>query len=1337
MRLIENYTSTPGVTVQLAGRAYPDVCLVEDDEGIRWLLSGYTDRFNAPTWARAVAAGAAGIIVPGSPQVILDAAGMPPRIRAITSEHFAEVRAEQPPNYLIAPEEWSFFDHVPSYTEVYDSRPGSLILATGKKMSGFVHLHTHSEYSPLDGLSTIPEIVKEVVKHGQEAVAITDHGYCSGHPQLQKAATKAGVKPIFGIEAYFQDDRTRRGTKAEKLTGATKEEQDALNAEASKLTREARFGYYHLVLLAQNEVGLRNLWAMSTESFRDGLYDGKPRMDWSTLARHSEGVIASSACLRGPVSRPILYDDEDLARRNLARLLEIFGDRFYLEIQPNELADQVKVNQGLVKLGQEYGVPLVATVDSHYPEKHDYDAHQAWVTLQRHGDVADETDLFASNLDLYVQSEEEARKGLAYLGQSAVDEAIGNTVAIAEMCTAKIGGKPTAPVFSKKGGADSDADRLLKMCIVNWNKTTGKGGSQDAYMERFEREFDLLRRKGFCGYFLMVADYCRFAKEHGILVGPGRGSGAGSLVAYLCDITEVDPIEADLPFERFMTEGRTSLPDFDVDFPASKKGDMLGYIRGRYGEEFVSLIGTHLRLKSKGIIKDLGRALMPVLTGAERRAREEAATQGGWAISQAEEALIAKTSEIHRDLEAVSKLVSAAEAGTAGLGLSWEDLWAQIGDELQPYRAKYPLIFNMADKLVGRMKTYGKHAAGVVISTDVPLTGWLPMSAGEDGTMVSQFDMVALEELGLVKFDILTIRTLDTVQMAVDLIRDRRELDVEIYDWKMEYRDPLVWDRIAAAETLGLFQIETASGTRLCERMGPLSLSELSDMITIVRPGPMRSGLTETYLRRRAGLEDVSFPDPRMEEVLGATYGCMIYQEQIMQACIILAGYSSDEADNVRKILGKKKVELIGPAGQEFVSRANEWGGMDRDAAQHLWDQMAEFAKYSFNKAHAYSYTIITYWTAWLKFHYPVEFFVAALSTIDQDRIPEFVKEVRRNGYTVLPPDVNSSGKGFKAEPLAVRYGLDSILGIGEAAVNDLVEGQLYMSLEAFEEYAGRKGSSINSGVVMTLAKVGALDSLEPRRSGLVARLEQEKAGLDTRCIHKDDAVTFEVEGMFARLRRPEEAHSQATFLRAQEPGEDKDAYEKYRKGYLAAYKAERAKLPPDFCTFDWTTEPAPVNQRTGKLLPKKPYPARCTRACRMHTAPEPLDLDSVTPYTAEEIRAIEHGTLGVFLSSSPFDKLDPQDRAQTYEGAEKLRDSPSGRFTISAIIMGARITKTRATQEEMAFLKLDTEVDTVEAVVFPKKWADLKESLLDGRLCYAVVKKDERGISLDEIAIV
>lgn len=1288
MHLVETYHHD-GMTVQVEGRTYPAVCLIEDDEGIRWMISAYADEVHAPTWARAAAVGAAGIIVPGSP--LLDLAGMAQRHRAITTERFAEERREQPPNYTIPASAWSFHSEWPTYPEVFMARPGDLLVVKNSALSGFAHLHTHSEYSPLDGLSKVSEIVEQVTLHGQDAVALTDHGWCSGHPHLQEACDKAGIRPGFGVEAYFQDDRFARSDPA----------------NSKERNREIRYGYYHLILLATNDAGLRNLWAMSTESFRDGLYDKKPRLDWDTLRRHSEGIIASSACLRGPLSVPILNDDEDLARRNLAILLDIYGDRFYLEIQPNSLPEQEKVNRAMVRLAKEYGVPLLATVDSHYPVKDDHDAHEAWIAIQTNSDVNDEGDLFAVNLDLYVQSEEEVRKGLAYLGQDAVDESIANTLVVASKFDARIGGKPIAPVYSKKGGADRDAERLLELCVANWTKVASQPG-QDDYMARFEREFALLKSKGFCGYYLMVSDYCRFAKNNGILVGPGRGSGAGSLGAFLSDITEVDPIEARLPFERFMTEGRTSLPDFDVDFPASKKSIMLQYLVDKYGRDYVISIGTHLRLKSKGIIKDLVRAMKSeLLAGVPLEDQSEYYAQ------------------ILKDQNAISKIVEDAEKGTAGLGLAWDDLWAQFGDELNPYRQKYPALFRMADRLVGRMKTYGKHAAGVVISTDQSLTDWLPLSVGEDeGQMVSQFDMGAMEAMGFVKFDMLTIRTLDTVQVAVDLIRDRIGDDVEIYKWRDEYLDPLVWERIAAAETLGIFQIETSAGTRLCARMKPSTMQELADMNTIVRPGPTRSGLTETYLKRRFGLEPVSFPDARLEQYLGDAQGCMIYQDHILEVCMHLAGYSSDEADEVRKILGKKKVEKIGPAGQEFVSRAVSWGGMQRDAAQHIWDQMAEFAKYGFNKAHAYSYSMISYWTAWLKFHYPVEFFTACLSTIDQKRIPEFIKETRRTGLTVLPPDINLSGKGFKAEPLSVRYGLDAIMGIGQVAVDDLEAGQYYPTLEAFEEYSGRTGSKINAGIVLLLAKVGALDSLEPHRAGLVARLEAAKSGEDTRCVHKDETVLFKPEGLFFRPRGEDESI------------EDWMAYEEQ---YDQEWKAARDKLPPDFCTFDWTTEEPPVNPRTGKLLKLKPLPKRCTKACRQHTAPPPLDMNDVPPYTDEQIRAIEHELLGVFLSSTPFDRLDFEDRQQLFHDAEELPSGPPRLYTMAAILMGIRKTKTRASGEEMAFLTLDTEVSTIEVVAFPKKWAEVKTGMHSGQLCLVVLEKqdEDRGLVLREFVIV
>ena len=1547
MRLVESYASDQ-TTVVVNGRTLPVPSLVEDDEdGIRWLLHAQSSTIHAPLWARASAAGAAGIIQAG-----------PSGFSAIIAEHFAEVRTEQAPNYIVQACDWEVFDGPPSYSEVFSkreaSKTGQLWTPPTGGLTGFVHGHTHAEYSSLDGLSTVTEIVDEVVRYGQPGVALTDHGRVSGHPELQIACDKAGIKPIFGLEAYFQDDRFARS-----------------NPEFDKEVNHAiRYGYWHLILWAMNDEGLHNLWAMSTESFRDGMYDKKPRLDWDTLQRHSGGIMAASGCLRGPLSVPVLNDDEETAKARLGRLLNIFGDRFYMEIQPNALAEQEKVNRALVGLAKDFSVPLMATTDSHYPKKSHYAAHQAWIAVQTNSDVNDEGDLFSVNLDLYLQSEEDVRRGLAYLGSEVVDEAVRNSLDLVSRTSARIGGKPTPPVFSKKGGHERDAERLLDLCLENWKKVTDKAQPQSVYIERFEREFKLLQQKDFCGYFLMVSDYCldpstpvltedmrwvevgklevgdrlagfdehkvvkqqkghrywhsaevvntrrivlptykitladgtetitsedhqwlvtspsgcaarwirtkdlrvgqraqrlvsewdepntweagylagildgegslstskmnnggrtltlsfaqkegvvldtslkildswgfdysvkdhgakrnglrsvslrggraeimrllgmvrpqrllakldvemlgrvvsidtpaivsieplgmgevvaletttgtlvaqgfahhncRWAKKNGILVGPGRGSGGGSLVAYLCDITEIDPVEGDLPFERFMTEGRTSLPDFDCDFPASMKERMLGYVRDTWGKDQVVQIGTHLRLKSKGIVKDLKRAMMSTLLADEQRVLDHAVANNNdyadaMAVQVAREALTAKRAEIETDMAKVSKIVTEAERGTAGLGMAWDDLWIQFGDQLQPYRDKYPELFSMADVLQGRLKSYGKHAAGVVISTGRPLTDWLPMAQGEDeGNMVTQFDMGTVEAIGLVKFDILTIRTLDTVQMAVDLIKDLRGVDVEIYSWKEEYSDPQVWGEVAAAKTLGIFQIETSAGTRLCQQMGPRSLQELCDMITLVRPGPMNSGLTEAYLKRRAGLEPVSYPDPRMEQVLGSTWGCMIYQEQIMQACILLGGYSSDEADEVRKILGKKKVEKIGPAGQEFVSRAVQ-NGMEREAASRLWDQMAEFAKYSFGKAHAYAYAVLAYWTAWLKFHYPIEFFTAALSTIDKERIPEFIKELRRAGYTVLPPDINASGKGFKAEPLAVRYGLDSINGIGEAAVDYLVAGQYYPDFKSYDEYVTQKGTGANAAVQMTLARIGALDSLEPRRAAVVRMLEARKTGEDKRCVFKNDEVIF----------------STREILTHRLEGQTEEEFEEWR----------RMNVPPDTCTFDWSTEEAPVNKRTGKKLKKKSLPKKCTKACRQYKAPEPVSLSEGEDFTDEEIRAIEHELLGVFLSSSPFDRLDPEDRQRLYADAEAMADGEAGRlYTVAAILMGIRLTKTRANGDEMAFLKLDTETSTVEAVCFPRKWAEIKTGMYEGQLCLVVLEKqdDDKGFIAQE----
>lgn len=1258
LRLITRY---PFHSAAYQGPSSPPPSLMEHDEdGTRWLVTDSAAQnwcIPRAEWTRAVADGAAGILLYSRDGL---SAAIVPHVDAQAQERSDGTLFLGKVTFA----EFSSSDEAPTYHEVLDQLEAKLsppVADRPQAGGGFVHLHTHSEYSPLDGLSRMDEIVREVTRHGQTAVAITDHGTCAGHPELQRAAEKAGVKPIFGIEANLTDERRLRGpdvAEDPRFQGHT-------SREAKPITpaQALQNHYWHLCLFAMDDTGLRNLWAASTESFRDGFY-GRPRMDWETLARFNEGVIASTGCLRGPVAVAIKSGDLELARQRLTRLMDIYPGRLYVELQPNDLPEQRLVNETMIALAREFNLPLLATVDSHFPTADDAHSHDVWIACQTNKDVQDEGEIFSEHLDLYVMGEDQVRAGLAYLGQDVVEEAIANTAALTDRCNARIEGETATPSFT--GDPKEDERRLRELCEKNWDRLpddaqllTNRLGV--AYSDRYEREMDLLVTKGFTGYYLMVADYVGWAKDQGILVGPGRGSGGGSLVAYLSRITSLDPIKHDLLFERFLTMGRAGLPDFDVDFPASKKGEILGYLRERWGERNVVSIGSELRLKNKAVINELVRALASSLP-------ENAAA----------------------DLRQVSTLIDEAEAGTAGLGMSWEDLWIQHGEQLQPYVDRYPELFAMAERLVGRLKSYGRHAAGVVISTGAPLTDWLPMRTidGEE-QMVTQWAMNDVEAIGLVKFDILTLRTLDTIQQTLDLVRERRRYEIDLEAWEAEFDDPLVWGELQAAHTLGVFQIETNSGTRLCERMRPRNVAELADMVTIVRPGPMNSGLTDMYLRRRAGEQAVSYPDLRLEQVLGPTFGAAIYQEQIMAICSILAGYDESEADGVRRILGKKKVSAIADAGQEFLSRVD----MPREQAERLWAQMAEFSKYGFNKSHAYAYAYLAMWTAFLKVNYPREFLVAAMSTVDKDRVPEFVKEARRLDVEVLPPDINTSGPGFTADPerYAVRYGLGSVKGVGDVAVKALVETQPYASWEDFET---RKSPKANAGVVALLARIGAFDTLVANRRGLEAKLLAAKTGDDARCVYKDDSASW--------MERVSEVFEQ-------------------RDG--AMYRVS----PPAFCTFQWADEPAPVNKRTGKLLKRKPIPKRCTKACRQYTAPPPMEIHTIEPYTPVDIRTIEHEMLGTYLSSTPFDDLSEQDRTTLRSQAETLASGPNGTYYVAAIVAGARPHRTG----EMGFLTLETEVSTLRVAVFRDAWAVEQRRFTKGALCLAELRKTDRGLSL------
>lgn len=1250
-RLVEQRPDRKETFAEVGGRTHPVPSIVEDVDGLRLLLHR---QYWLPVdlWVWAASSGVHAIVNIDTSEFVL-------------ATEFEENRTENEKmrSLVLAASYWSpYTDGMTclEMTGIADPGEAELLAREGvgeEDLGEFVHLHTHSEFSPLDGVTTVGEMMEIIGEDGQRALAVTDHGNCSGHPALQAAATKAGVRPIFGMEANFVPD----------APGMREPEHRKL--------------YEHLILWAMDDDGLRNLWAMSTEGFTEDHFYDRSRIDWKTLERLNKGVMASTACERGPVVRPYLAGDEDLALANLARLMDIFGDRLYVELHTNGREETRKANEWLVQVAGELGLPLIAVVDSHYGRACDQHTHRVWLSTQTNDDIADDNGLFGGGHDYHLMTADEVRAALSYLPEKVVAQAMANTVAVARRCTAEIKTATHKPIFSRVTAewpdpVEHDVDRLIELCQERWESRVPANRDQNRYFERFEHEMGLLISKGFCGYFLMIADIVNWAKDHGILVGPGRGSGGGSLVAYLTRITEIDPVEHDLLFERFMTEGREALPDFDIDFPSSMKVPLFDYVRERWGEDNVCIVGTHTRLKSKGVLDSIARAMKSTLPD-----------------------------DYYVDFRAIAAIVDEAEAGTAGLGLSWEDLWVQHGDMLQPYREKYPAVFEQADRLHGRLKTYGKHAAGVIISTEHAITGALPLRRGGEGApMVAQFDMVALEELGYVKVDLLNLRTLDTLQQTVDLIKATTGDVVKPYEWSHDeqYADPMIYEEISAGWTLGCFQIETQSGTRLTKRFGPASVRELADVITLVRPGPMRSGLTEEYLRCRAGELAPEVPDERLEPVLAKTYGKMLYQEDIMAICMVLAGYSSNEADEVRKILGKKKVEKVAAAGQQFIERAVA-NDTDPRVAELLWEQMAEFAKYSFNRAHAFAYAILGVWTAWFKFHYPVQFLCAALSTVDQDRIADFVEEARRMGYAIQPPDINESKAGFTASQMAVRYGFLSIKGIGEAASNAILANQPYTSWEDFlERTVTPKGAKCNAGHVAILAKIGAFDSLVPNRRWLLGWLEAEKVKGSDRCAWKtDEPVLITGQLMVKKKVEPE--------------------------GSGEIEVPDQRELP---CSYDWAAEPREESRQKGRLKKAKPLPAKCTKACRRFTQIEIPGPEETEPFTDEDIRRIEIETLGVFLSSTPFDRIHPDDRAACASAVE-VHASDSGEYLVAGLIRRVR-PHTDRNDREMAFVELTTERGSLDVTVFSTEVIKYRASLKPGHLVLAAIRKNSRGQTLD-----
>jgi DNA polymerase-3 subunit alpha len=1192
------------------GSEYHLACLVEDVHGIRMLLA--TDLVPEAAWMAAVSGGAQGLI-----RVTRQGFSF------TTLEQFAKHRSENTfaRAFELADRHWMAVDwglDYPSLLRAYTDRYASA-------EDPFAQLHTHTEFSAFDGYQSMEEYAQRLTEIGQRHMPVTDHGICSGHPQQQWTAAEFGLHPVFGMEAYFVNDRfSREGDK---------------------------YDYWHLLLWAQDDEGLKNLWALSTESYRDGFWQ-YPKIDWDSLRRLNSGLLVSTACLRGPLAEPFLQGQEEQALANLARLGDIFGDRLYVELQTTHLEDQAKVNNWLVGVASRTGVPMIAAADAHYARKEQVPDHKLWIA-SRTSDK--ETDLFSAS-DYYLHTIDEVRSALSYLPDDIVEKAIANTTTVAESCTAEIRPQSVTPVYSKPTAEHPDpikhdAERFMDLVLAGLqNRVLDKGLDPAPHIAKIEHEGPLLLRKGFAGYFLICAEFVTWAKDRGIRVGPGRGSGGASECAWLMRITELDPVEGNLLIDRFLTEGRTELPDFDIDFPSSHGEEVIAHVQERWGKEHVARVGSVMRLQNRGSFKAAQRALANRLPG-----------------------------ESFAWVNTISKIVDQAEASTAGLGLSWDELTDQVGDLLQPFQDKMPELFRVAREFHDRIYGYGKHSAGFIIDPDHDLEAELPMRRGdekEDGTapMITQWDMDALSWIGKVKFDMLRLRNLDTIQRVLDQIEQDTGREIDPYEWTEagEYSDPQVFEQLAQGWTLGVFQVETPLGTRVTRQLKPRSRRDLMNIITIGRPGPLRSGLDRIYLRRREGLEPVSYPDPRLESVLADTFGVMLYQEDIMGTCKVLAGYNSDEADEVRKILGKKKVEKVEAAGRKFIERAVA-NHTNRQVAFDLWEQMKEFAKYSFNKAHAYAYATVALWTAWPKAHYPRQSLTQTMATVEKDRIPQFVAEARRLGYSVLPPDINASEAGFSADGLEIRYGFASIPYIGKASAAAIIEGQPYAD---YDDFLARRGKACDMGVVKRLVAIGAFDSLHPNRRALEARVLDEATGESDRCALYD-----------------------------------------------AVFQNKYNQLP---CHFDWDSEPKkygrPNKSGERKLLKNQPViPTACRRkACRQYRPKPQADYSHLPNYSDEQIREREVDTLGVFLTSSPFDII-PDAMINDFETADGLAVMDSGAYKVAVVVLSAR---PDSKNRDFAFADLLTPSGQLSVIIWGRDWDRYAGVMNKGTLAFAEIIK-------------
>ncbi len=885
----------------------------------------------------------------------------------------------------------------------------------------FVHLHVHTEYSLLDGACRIGGMMDRVKELGQTAIAITDHGVMYGCIDFYKAAKAAGIKPIIGCEVYV----TRRNM-SDRVHGIDNDP-------------------YHLVLLCQNRKGYENLCLLVSEAFIHGFY-GKPRVDLALLEKHHEGLIALSACLAGAIPQYLMEEDYTSAREYALNLSRIFGEgNFYLELQDHGIDEQRAVNQGVMRLARETGLPLVVTNDAHYLRKEDAQMQDVLLCIQTGKTVDDENRMKFQTEEFYLKSEEELRRLFPNC-----DEAFENTVKIAERCNLEfVFNEYHLPSFPVPEGYTNE-EYFRKLCYDGFRERYSD--PPEEYKERLEYEIGVISRMGYVNYYLIVWDFIRYAKEQGIPVGPGRGSGAASIVAYCMHITEVDPMKYALIFERFLNPERVSMPDFDTDFCQERRGEVIDYVVRKYGHDRVAQIATFGTMAARGAIRDVGRAL----------------------------------NFTYAETDVVAKLVPTTLHITLKEALEVSPKLKEMydGDE------RVKKLIDTAMSLEGMPRNTSTHAAGVVITAD-PVSSYVPLSRNDD-TIVTQYTMTTIEELGLLKMDFLGLRNLTVIKDAEEQIQ---KLNPNFRMADVPDDDPETFTMLAEGKTQGVFQLESAGMTGVCVNMKASSIEDITAIVALYRPGPMDS--IPTFIANKLNHRKITYKTPHLEPILKVTYGCIVYQEQVIEIFRSLGGYTMGQADNIRRAISKKKMKVIEAERKTFVygdPAQNIDGcikrGVSEQAAQSIYDEIVDFANYAFNKAHAVCYAVVSYQTAYLKCHYPRQYMAALMTSVldSATKISGYISECKDLQIPVLPPDINHSDDHFNVEGDAIRFGLGAVKNVGHGLIRAMVQKRSDGPFKSLEDFIQRMGEGeLNKRAVENFIKCGAMDCFGYHRSELLA----------------------------------------------------------------------------------------------------------------------------------------------------------------------------------------------------------------------------------------------------------